>query len=61
MVIGGFACRETVKLALIERVAAVKSLKTPTHFRSADDEMRWLIGMDIWTAKNWDRNPRCQN
>jgi hypothetical protein len=37
-----------VKLALIERVSVFGSLTTPRHFRSANDEVRWLIAMDIW-------------
>jgi hypothetical protein len=47
-----------VRLALIERTSALGSLETPTHFASADQEVRWLIAMDIWMMKNEGKRPR---
>jgi hypothetical protein len=40
-----------VKLALIERVSALGCLRIPTHFRSAQDEVRWLIARDNWETE----------
>lgn len=52
-----------VRLALIERVSALGSLKTPTHFRTADGEVRWLIAMDIWLTEQGirPRRPKLQD
>jgi hypothetical protein len=37
-----------VKVALIERVAALGSFERPEHFRSSNQEVRWLIAMYNW-------------
>lgn len=47
-----------VRLALIERVSALGGLKMPTHFRSAEDEVRWLIAMGNWVNHAKGRRPR---
>jgi hypothetical protein len=47
-----------VRLALIERTSSLGSLEAPTHFPSADHEVRWLIVMDIWMTEKKGRRPR---
>jgi hypothetical protein len=43
---------------MIDRVTTLGSLKAAKHFRSAKDEVRWLIAMDIWmTNENGPRPP----
>ena len=46
-----------VRLALIERTSALGSLKTPTHFPSAIQEVRWLIAMDDWIREKKGSRP----
>lgn len=46
-----------VRLTLIERVTALGSLKPTTHFRSANDEVDWLIAMDFWMRGIKPRRP----
>jgi hypothetical protein len=47
-----------VRLALIERTSSLGSLEAPTHFPSADQEVRWLIAIDIWMTEKKGRRPR---
>ena len=46
-----------VRLALIERTSALGSLKTPTHFPSATQEVRWLIATDNWIREKKGSRP----
>jgi hypothetical protein len=43
---------------MIDRVTRLGSLEVAKHFRSANDEVRWLIAMDIWMTNNNGPRPR---
>ena len=46
-----------VRGAMIDRVTTLGSLKAAKHFRSANDEVRWLIAMDIWMTNGSGPRP----